>query len=223
MSTPNNVDWKTRWKEGHIFFHQDQPNDYLVRHFSELRLKNRSHCLVPLSGKTLDIPWIAKKGHQVTGVEISSIAIDSFFQEQKLTAEVSEIQSNLLKYSNGPYSMIEGDFFDLSPSSIPKVDWIYDRAALVAIPRENHKKYVDHLSSFITRGDKIFLISFEYDQKEMEGPPFSVTETMIQLLFSETFEIKVLEQNDILEEEKRFKEKGLTKLHSGAYLLNKKA
>ena len=44
---------------------------------------------LPLCGKSLDMVWLADKGHSVTGVEWSELAIKQFFEETKLeyTAE----------------------------------------------------------------------------------------------------------------------------------------
>ena len=60
-----------------------------------------------------------------------------------------------------------------------RVDAIYDRAALVALPPTMRSRYTAHLND-ITEHASQFLITFEYDQKKMEGPPFSITEDEVK-------------------------------------------
>lgn len=221
MHGASKKDWEDRWQEGRIYFHNDQPNKRLLKYFSYLHVPPHSHCLVPLCGKSLDMPWLASKGQKITGIELSSIAIKDFFKENHLTPKNLPINEKLLSYSTESYSLIQGDLFDLQPSMIPKVDWIYDRAALVAIPPQDQKQYATHLSSFLSKGKKVFLISFEYDQKEMEGPPFSATEDSIHKFFSPMFSIQKLDKENALDQEPRFKGKGLTSLFVGVYILTK--
>ena len=46
--------------------------------------------LVPLCGKSLDMIWLAQQGHRVIGVELSDVAVESFFSENGLEAQWQE-------------------------------------------------------------------------------------------------------------------------------------
>ena len=53
---------------------------------------------------------------------------------------------------------------------------LFDRGALVALPPDMRFRYVDHLLRIVPDGCKILLLTFEYDQKLVAGPPHSVHE-----------------------------------------------
>lgn len=207
--------------EGQTGFHQTTVNPCLQKHFLRVGRPN-SHCLVPLSGKSLDMAWLATQDQRVTGVEVSSVAVEEFFKEQKLTHDVLPLKNRLQLYSAENIAIVHGDLFDLWPSNIEPVDWIYDRAALIVFPPEIQAPYVRHLERFLPVGKQILLISFEYPRNEMSGPPFSVTQADIHRLFSPAFAVETLERVDILNREPRWKERGVTSLHEGIYLLTKR-
>jgi thiopurine S-methyltransferase len=203
--------WEERWREGKIGFHQATINPYLQKHFQRLSLSPDSHCLAPLCGKSLDIAWIASQGHRVTGIEISDLAVRQFFVEKRRSpGAIDRIK------------MICYDFFDLQPTQIPTVDWVYDRAAMVAFPPSQHQRYAEHLSRFLTSGKRIFLISFEHGGNPTEGPPFSVDETRIRKVFDPLYSVECIDRQDILDQEVKWRERGFTSLHEGTYILTKR-
>jgi thiopurine S-methyltransferase len=69
---------------------------------------------------------------------------------------------------------------------------IYDRAALIALPKEMRSKYVDHLQKVLSPAVNILLVTLEFDQET--GPPFSVSADEVEALFGERFEIKCLDR-----------------------------
>ena len=85
-----------------------------------------------------------------------------------------------------------------------------DRAALVALPPELRRKYVQHLPSFLGPGGRILTVLFEHDGGN--GPPFSVTVEDLRGYYPQARGFTVLESADILEESPRFKERGVTRL-----------
>lgn len=64
-----------RWREGRIGWHQPDGNASLRRHWRG----TGPRVLVPLCGKTPDLVWLAEWGNEVVGVELSEIAVQSFF------------------------------------------------------------------------------------------------------------------------------------------------
>lgn len=81
--------WQRRWARNEIGFHLNEVNPYLRRHWPNLRLAEGARVLVPLCGKSLDMAWLAEQGFAVLGVELSERAVEDFFAEQGLTADVS--------------------------------------------------------------------------------------------------------------------------------------
>ena len=61
--------------------------------------------------------------------------------------------------------------------------------------------------SFLNPEGRILLITLEYDQNQMTGPPFSVAADEIEWLYAPYGILELLETSDILDE--RFRKKGL--------------
>src|SRR5690348_18017582 len=89
--------WLERWREGRTGFHRDTPMPLLLRHWPALALPRGSRVLVPLCGKTLDMPWLAEQGHRVLGVELSPLAVEQFFAGQGLAPTRSEEDTSELQ------------------------------------------------------------------------------------------------------------------------------
>ena len=87
--------------------------------------------------------------------------------------EVSK-SGTLAHYGAKNIEIYVGDFFDLSAETLGQVDAVYDRAALVALPVEMRRLYTRHLMA-LTQAASQLLITLEYDQSQMAGPPFSVS------------------------------------------------
>jgi thiopurine S-methyltransferase len=67
---------------------------------------------------------------------------------------------------------------------------------------------VRQLKSLLAPGGVMLLISLEYDLKKMDGPPFTVPESEVRKLFLD-FSVDKLHEHDCIDEEARFKERGL--------------
>ena len=78
---------------------------------------------------------------------------------------------------------------------------------------------MDHLISFLDPVGRILLIPLEYNQNQMEGPPYSVPAEELESLFEPLGSLKLLETCDILDE--RFRNKGLTRLLEHVFLIVK--
>jgi thiopurine S-methyltransferase len=170
--------WKSRWAEGRIGFHEGKPNRYLERHHDKLATFPR--VLVPLCGKAEDLAYLAARGHDVVGVEIVEDAVQAFFAEHGLTPEVVQ-QGEFVEYTAPSIKIFAGDMFAAKRSVIGPIDAIWDRAALVALPDDIRRRYVDHLRSLAPK--RVLQLTVEYDQTLMSGPPFSVEEAELRALY----------------------------------------
>lgn len=173
--------WKARWHEGRIGFHEGRPNRFLQRHGA--RLSGARRVLVPLCGKTVDLSFLAGAGHEVVGVELSELAGRAYFKEAGLSPHEEE-RGSLLRLSAENVELWIGDFFDTSRQLLGDVDAFYDRAALVALPADLRRRYVAHLRSLLRAGGRGLLVTYEYDQSAMEGPPFSVPREEVHALWA---------------------------------------
>lgn len=212
--------WLERWQANLIGFHQDEINDYLLRYWPKLGVMHNSRILVPLCGKSLDMLWLAEQGHPVIGIEISQLAVESFFNDNGLTAEIHKEEYGL-RYTSGQLDILCADYFALSRQDIGEVAAFYDRAALIALTPAQRPGYVAQLGKLIGAGTHGLLITLAYNQLEMSGPPFSVTDDEVQRLFTPGYRLDQLFQFDVLAANERFREQGLTALTEQAYQLTR--
>ena len=212
--------WHDRWQQGQIGFHQDQINDYLVRNWERVQAPAGSRVLVPLAGKSLDMLWLRDQGHQVMGVEVSPLAVDAFFEENGIAA-VEEQDGPFRRKRGDGVELWCGDFFDLTPEHTQDLGGVYDRASLIALPPSMRERYARHLAELLPTGTRVLLITFEYPQAEMDGPPFSVSEEEVNDLYRDTFTVECLERFDALAANARFQERGLTSLYEKNFLLTR--
>lgn len=187
--------WLQRWRNNDIGFHQREANPLLTARFKNLRLQRGARVFVPLCGKTLDIPWLLSRGCRVAGVELSELAIEQLFAGLGVRPQVSEI-GELKRYSATDIDIFVGDIFELSTEMLGPVDATYDRAALVALPEAMRKRYARHVVA-ITGQAPQFLLTFEYDQSQMKGPPFSVTGAEVGRLYKELYSLTLATSRDV--------------------------
>jgi thiopurine S-methyltransferase len=175
--------WLECWHQGQIGFDQSYPNAYMMKYFPKLELLPQSTVFVPLCGKSIDMLWLIEQGYRVIGIELSRLAGEAFFKEHQLPfTEEYEYGMTVLK---GEHIRIYiGDFFELPADVIQNIDAIYDRAALIALPKELRKSYISYLKSILPRQIPALVIVLTYPQQQMSGPPFSVSESEIQQLFT---------------------------------------
>jgi thiopurine S-methyltransferase len=198
--------WESRWQEGRIGFHLPEVNSYLLRYFDKLLTQDTESVFVPLCGKTLDLRWLARRTKKVVGIELVHKAVQDFFKENKLTHSIQK-SGKLNLFSNDNIDLFQGDFFDLNKAQTSLFEAIYDRASIVAFDRSERQRYVNHLMSFLKPGGRILLITLEYDQNKMTGPPFSVPTDEIEWLYAPYGILELLETSDIFDE--RFRKNGL--------------
>lgn len=187
--------WHSKWENNHIGFHEPEGNPFLVKYANVLLSTEKPKIFVPLCGKTRDIYWLLSNGCEVVGVELSEIAVRQLFDELGVVPQISIIDNfSVFKYQE--LTVYVGDFFKLSHELIGHVSGIYDRAALVALPDPLRRNYVAHLTDITLKAPQL-LISFDYDQTVIPGPPFSVNTEMVELLYGGTYTIALLERTKL--------------------------
>ena len=190
--------WHSKWQKNEIGFHEPEGNALLVKYSSFLIGDNSpssssSRIFVPLCGKTRDIGWLLAQGCEVVGAELSEVAITQLFEELGVEPTIST-STNGKVYAKDGLTIFVGDIFKLTSSDIGDVTGVYDRAALVALPSPLREQYSAHLID-ITQCAPQLIISFDYDQNEMAGPPFSVNEKTVDSLYSADYNIQRLERS----------------------------
>lgn len=209
--------WHARWEANQIGFHQPQINSYLQNEWQHLDVAAGAQVLVPLCGKSQDILWLLEQGYQVLGVEISPLAVDAFFNENRLQAQRSQ-QGAFEVWEQDELRILCGDFFALQAQDLAKVAAVYDRAALIALPPEMRLQYSGLLSQLLPCTAKMLLVCMEYPQTERKGPPFSVDSIEVHELYAHRFSIEQVLREDILAQEPAFQGK-VSELYEAVYRL----
>lgn len=211
--------WCQKWQSKDIGFNQMQPNKLMQRFFPSLKLRPGSRVFVPLCGQSIDMLWLIEQGYQVVGVEFSQIACSTFFKENNINVNITEIKDFTI-YSGEKITIFCGDFFKLSQVILGKIDAVYDRAALIALPAAIRRSYAEHLVEWMAPVSVILLITTMYDQNEMQGPPFSVGKDELHTLYEAHFDIHQLYSKQF-DPPVHLKAKGLSQAIEQVYLLTK--
>ncbi len=187
--------WHKKWESNVIGFHKNEANPLLINHFASLTLAQANRVFVPLCGKTLDIAWLMQQGHRVVGVEISEIAVKQLFEQLNVTPTITQ-KALLIHYSADNIDIFVGDIFHLTKPLLGAVDLVYDRAAYVALPLAMRQRYSKHLIE-ITDSAPQLLITFEYDQRLQNGPPFAITNQEINQHYQQAYDITLLASEEV--------------------------
>jgi thiopurine S-methyltransferase len=209
--------WHERWQRQEIGFHQAEINPYLRQYWPELQVTGGT-VFVPLCGKSLDMVWLREQGHEVLGVELSPLAVQGFFAEHGHTLRHSADERFKRCEANG-IQLLCGDFFDLAAADLAQVTAVYDRAALIALPPELRARYVRHLVSLLPAGAQILLVTVDYLQEEMTGPPFAVSGEEVEALYRPYADIELLARLDVLAQNPRFQARGMSRLYENIFRL----
>ncbi|MGZ8226115.1 MAG: thiopurine S-methyltransferase [Methylococcaceae bacterium] len=187
--------WRQKWEQGDISFHESEANPLLIEHFEKLNPPKGSRVFLPLCGKTRDFAWLLACGYRVVGAELSELAINELFKELGLEPEISK-EGELTRYSAKDIDILVGDIFDVSAEYLGPINAIYDRAALVALPAGVREQYTAHLMN-ITGVAPQLLITFEYNQLLIDGPPFSVNEDEVKQHYGAIYQLKSAESKNV--------------------------
>ena len=212
--------WQALWHENRIAFHRATPAHLLVRHWSALALPKDAAVFAPLCGKSVDLVWLRERGHPVVGVELSSIAVQSFCLENGIPAR-RRLEPPFERYEASGIALLCGDFFDLTRPHVGPVAAVYDRASLIAWDPAARPRYVEHMTALTTPGTRTLLITLEYAQAERAGPPFAVLADEVRRLYAGHHRIDELSRDDVLSAEPRMRARGVSRLHEVAYCLTR--
>jgi thiopurine S-methyltransferase len=212
--------WLNRWRTAQIGFHQAAVDRHLKAYWPLLKLPANSPIFVPLCGKSLDLMWLRERGHSVIGVELSPVALESYFMEHGIPAR-RRVLGCFDVYEADGFTLFCGDYFQLSPALLGGVSAVYDRAALISWTPNAREAYVKHLTSLTTAGTQTLLIAVEFPPEQMSGPPFPVTRDTVENLYSSHYSIEELGRHEILELEPRLKARGLSELREVCYRLTR--
>jgi thiopurine S-methyltransferase len=214
------TDWITRWQIGRIGWHRESVHSKLIEFIDYLKLHPGDTVFVPLCGKSNDMYYLLERGFKVIGVELSELAIVQFFEEHNLNYSIQKTDQFSI-YRGDNITLYCGDYFELNSELLESVSAVYDRAALVALPIDLRAKYAQHLYSIISNGCRVLLLTLNYPQSQMGGPPYAVNKDEVVSLFSKGFECQQLQCFNDIENEPKFLRAGVEFIEKATYCLQK--
>lgn len=168
--------------------------------------------------------WLHQQGHEVLGVELSARAAEAFFSENKLACDVSH-EGDFVRYQGKGdaegITVLAGDIFSLNAQLCEHCDTFYDRAAMIAMNPELRISYAGNLARLLPGQSRGLLLSISYDQKQMKGPPFSVTDENARHLLHANFSVKEIAHYSGPKHVGSLAERGLETLDERVYLLER--
>lgn len=199
-------DWLTRWRDDNIGWHEPDGNLSLSKYWSTISAGSR--VLVPLCGKSPDLLWLGEHGYEVTGVELSEIAVQAFFEESRLRFDTSnEGELSRFRCIDPAITIFCGDYFQFDGGPF---DALYDRASLIALPPENRPAYIRHTQARLQAGAAQLLITLEYDQLSAPGPPYSVLADEVRRYWKQ---LQVVSRHNVIDTTPpKFRNAGLTEV-----------
>jgi len=164
---------------------------------------------------------------RVLGIDVSPIAIESFLAENQLHARTrSTAEGTHYEVTNAPggdIEIINGDVFEADPEAVAQCAAFYDRAALIAMPAPMRGRLANDVYLQLPADSSGLLITLDYPEHEMQGPPFSVDDAEVHRLFDRQWNVERLERRDILASQPMFSGQGVTALHTTVYALTRHA
>lgn len=212
--------WLDRWERGRTGFHMDDVNPRLRTFWEMLHAPQGATVFVPLCGKSLDMAWLAGRGHRVIGVELSATAARQFYAAQSWQPTVTW-RGAFECFDAGGVRLLVGDYFELPREELANVGVVYDRAALIALPPAIRGRYVNRLADWLAPGTPLLLVTLEYPPAEMDGPPFAVGDDEVHRLYADWQEVELLLDRDILARDKVLGDKGLSALRERVYRIRR--
>ena len=142
--------------------------------------------------------------------------MQDFFSEYGVVPEVSPAGRATL-YSSGRVRIYCGDIHAIDWRSVAPFDSVYDRAALIALPRPERARYAKLIHSVMRPAAQGLIITLEYDQRDMDGPPFSVGAQELSSLYDGARLVQLARDDNALANNRKFAERGVATLAECVY------
>ena len=202
-------EWAGYWAAGRTGFHRSEVHPMLQRYIPTMLGTQQERVLVPLCGKTLDLPWLEQRAAEVVGCEWVEQAVAEFFEEQHRDALVTSSGEHT-RHQSERLTIVQGDFLTMTPSQVGLFDICWDRAAMIALPPPVRARYVPHLVALMKPGGRVLLVTYNTDKPVDSGPPYPVTQQDVETAYAPFGQVTLLESiHHTPETDERLRAKGL--------------
>ncbi len=213
--------WLDRWEQGDTPWQLDRVNPLLQQHLPSLGIEPGARIFLPLCGATLDLGWLRSQGFDVVGVDLAEASLQAVADAEGLERQAAAHVDGLQCFAGEHLTLWCGDYFALTPKQLGRVDAIWDRAALVALPPEMRREYARHMLDLTPDRPPLLCWTLEYEQARMDGPPFSVSADELKQLWGREYRLETLLARDVLSRSPAFAKAGLTALQERLALLSR--
>lgn len=213
-------DWNECWATGHTPWRGEQADAALMRLYRANQsaiLPTESHspeapplrrALVPLCGDSPAVRFLYDAGFSVTGVEFVTEALHALIlaQFRDLISDGGTAAFSL-PFITDRLELLNRDIFSLPAT--PSFDLVYDRAALIALPREMRARYASLITDLIHPGGHLLLEATTMTGRGEKGPPFSVERDELDDLYRQ-FSLIIREETDPVAPPPNLAERGVS-------------
>jgi thiopurine S-methyltransferase len=234
--------WLERWRTGATGWHQSETHPFLVRHGAWLLgtampserpppvhpprerppRPRPPRVFVPLCGASVDMLWLRAQGASLVGIDLAPDAFRRFFDDAGLDPAVDRT-CLFERWTADGIELLAGDYFDATETVLGPFDAVYDRAALFALPPELRQRYALKMGDLCRPGTRVLQVTFEYEQREMNGPPFAVWPDELGDLYGGAFDLQCVERLDVLADNAGMRGRGVSALHECAWTMTRAA
>jgi len=146
-------EWENRYQKGDTGWDRGQVSDGLY-FWLKNKLLQPCRILVPGCGNGYEVLELAKRGFEVTAIDIAPTAINNL--------------QKMLDKNNLSAKLVLDDFFNWKPEM--PTDAIYEQTSLCALPPDLWQRYEERLYDWLTPGGKLYAQFMQTGQAG--GPPF---------------------------------------------------
>ncbi|MCI5065472.1 TPMT family class I SAM-dependent methyltransferase [bacterium] len=177
--------WEGTWERDELpwsFPGADGLYEKGMRWLGDWLYKERREVLVPLCGDSPVVRSFYDHGCRVVGVDFVPEALERLRHGHfaELSLSFNEEQD---RWTGDRVELVQGDFFSFALQEERSFNFIYDRAALVAIQPERRAEYAALLEQLLMPGGYLLLEFFSVDSFIGTSAPFGMPHSLIAALF----------------------------------------
>ena len=173
-------DWDARYQESHTPWDRGTSSPALLNWLDSGELAP-CEILIPGCGRGHEVVELAKRGFDVTAIDLSTTAIE----ELKQTLDQAELQATL----------VASDFFQWQPNQ--KFAAIYEQTSLCALPPAQWPAYVQLLDHWLIDKGDLFALFMQTGKDG--GPPWHCDLVTMQRLFKSPHWTWLSDQNQFVD------------------------
>jgi len=197
MAEDRGTFWQNCYAKDYHPWHSSSVHPILIKWLGRLVTRVPSRILVPLCGRSVDLQYLYKLGHHVVGIELVEKPVREIFAEFGLQCieDRNEFQMRVLRTPDSRLQVYICDVVKMDWNSLGKFDFIWDRAAFVALYKQDRQAYADLIRNVVKPETNYLLQTTSYDQRYFSGPPYDTPLSVIEQVFGNQFVYTILEQD----------------------------